>query len=356
MKIMQIIPSFELAGAEIMCENLIYGLTKLGHQVIAVSMYDKKTAITERLENKNIKIHYLGKKSGFDISMFKKINNIFREETPDVVHTHLYVTKYVFPVAKKLKVKVVHTFHTVAKEENTKLTRILNKIYFRDRSALPVALSEKVQSTIVKEYGFKNSALPVIFNGIDLEKCKIKNDYSYNENFKILHIGRFQNVKNHRDLVKAFSIFNQKHPKTQLYLIGDGELRHEIENLTDQIGIKSAVIFLGLQSDVHKYISNMDIFVLPSKYEGVPMTLIEAMGTGMPIVATAVGGVPDMLDETSAQLVSVDAVAIADAFERYYLNYELRKLHGQNALKLAERFSSLTMAKRYVEIYEGRSV
>ncbi|MBR2311931.1 MAG: glycosyltransferase [Clostridia bacterium] len=354
MKIIQIIPSFELAGAEIMCENLIYALTNLGHQVIAVSMYDYRTAITERLESRKVKIHYLGKKPGLDLSMFKKINKILKEEAPDVVHTHLYVTKYIFPVAKKLNIKVVHTFHTVAKEENTKLTRILNKIYFWDRSAVPVALSEKVQSTIIEEYGFKNSFIPVIFNGIDLENCQIKKDYSYNENFKILHIGRFQDVKNHRDLVKAFSIFNQKHPNSQLYLIGDGELRHEIENLTDQIGIKSAVTFFGLQSDVHKYISDMDVFALPSKYEGVPMTLIEAMGTGMPIVATAVGGVPDMLDENSAQLVPVDTVAIADAFEKYYFNYELRKLHGENALKLAERFSSVTMAKRYVEIYEGR--
>ena len=351
MKIIQIIPTFETAGAEIMCENLIYALTKLGHQVIAVSMYDYKTTIIKRLESNNIKIYFLGKKRGLDVSMFKKIKKLLKNESPDVVHTHLYATKYVFPVAKKLKIKVIHTFHSVAKEENSKLTRRFNKIYFKNKSVVPVALSEKIQSTIVEEYRFDNLLVPVIFNGIDLGKCQIKKDYSYTEKFKILHIGRFQDVKNHKSLLEAFSIFNKKHPDSQLYLIGDGELRDEAEKIAAQTGIKHAVTFLGLQSDVHKYISAMDVFVLPSKYEGMPMTLIEAMGSGMPIIATMVGGIPDMLDEESAILVPVEVEAIAKAFEKYYLDEELRRSHGLSALNLSKRFSAETMATNYLKIY-----
>lgn len=352
MKIIQVIPSFDLAGAEIMCENLIYALAKLGHEVVAVSLYDRKTAISKRLEKKNIKVYYLGKKPGFDISIYKKIKNIFKSESPDVVHTHLYVTKYVFPVAKKLKIKVIHTVHSVAQYENTKLSRKLNKIYFKNGSAVPVALSKKIQATIVDEYGLESDFVPVIFNGIDLGKCKIKKDYSYTGNFKILHVGRFMDVKNHKSLAEAFSIFNKKYPDSRLYLIGDGELRSETEKFADQIGIKHAVEFLGLQSDVHKYISTMDVFVLPSKYEGIPMTLIEAMGSGMPIVATRVGGIPDMLDDESAILIPIEAEAINDALENYYLNEGLRRSHGLSALRLADRFSSDTMAINYLKVYD----
>ena len=93
------------------------------------------------------------------------------------------------------------------------------------------------------------------------------------------------------------------------------------------------------------------MFTLPSFKEGVPMSLEEAMGTGLPIVATAVGGVPDMLDENSAQLVSVNEEEIAAAFEKYYLDYNLRKRHGENALKMSQRFSAETMAKLYCNIY-----
>ena len=79
-----------------MCENLIYELVNLGHQVVAISLYSFKTAITERLENSGINIVYLDKKPGFDFSMFWKIKKIIKDYTPDIIHTHLYVTKYVF--------------------------------------------------------------------------------------------------------------------------------------------------------------------------------------------------------------------------------------------------------------------
>ena len=351
MKIIQVIPFLSMGGAEIMCENLVYELKKLGHEVIIVSLYNKKTPVTERIEESGIEIKYLDKKGGIDFSMFGKLKKLFKKEKPDVIHTHLYVTKYVFPVAAKMKIKVIHTLHSIATEENAKLTRKLNNIYFKRQSAIPVALSQRVQDTIIDEYGLSRDFVPVIFNGIDLNKCKIKKDYSRAENFKILHIGSFLDVKNHKGLIEAFSKFNKNHPSSQLYLIGYGALMDETKDFVDQIGMQSAVTFLGMQSDVHKYISDMDVFTLPSKYEGIPMTLIEAMGSGMPIVATMVGGIPDMLDDESALLVPVETDAIADAFEKYYLNEDLRRSHGSSALKLAERFSAETMAKRYLEIY-----
>ena len=134
-------------------------------------------------------------------------------------------------------------------------------------------------------------------------------------------------------------------------MIGDGEVRQEMEDFVKQIELNNAVSFLGTQSNVHQFISKADVFVLPSKYEGMPMTLIEAMGSGMPIVATRVGGIPDMLDDKSALLVPTEIEAIAEAFEKYYLNEDLRKTHGLAALKRAELFSAETMAKRYLSVY-----
>lgn len=351
MKIIQVIPVFGMGGAEIMCENLVYELRSLGHEVVVISLYNQRTHIAERLENAGVDIRYLDKKGGIDFSMFGKLKKIFKEEKPDVIHTHLYVTKYVFPIAKKLKIRVIHTIHNMANKEASKLSRRYNKLFYKNKTAIPVALSEEIQNTIVNEYGFEKSFIPVILNGINLNKCQVKKDYSVNDEFKILHVGRFQYQKNHKGLIEAFSIFNKKYPNTKLYLIGDGDLRHETENLVEELGLKSAVKFLGLQSDVHKYISTMDIFTLPSNYEGVPMTLIEAMGSAMPIVATMVGGIPDMLNESSAILVPVDSLAIANAFEKYYLNDSLRKEHGAEALSRSRLFSSNTMAKKYLELY-----
>ena len=354
MKIIQVIPFFGMGGAEIMCENLIYELKKLGQEVIVVSLYSKKTSITERLEKSSVDIRYLDKKNGFDFSMFGKLKKLFKQEKPDVIHTHIYVTKYVFPVAVKMKVKVVHTIHSVAQHEAGKISRKFNKFYFKKFDVVPVALSANIQETIIKEYGLKSSDVPVVLNGYDLERCNIKKNYEYGDRFRILHIGSFLEVKNHKGLIEAFEIFNKKYPNSELHLIGEGEKRSEIAELVKNKNMSKCVIFHGLQSNVHEFLSQMDIFTLTSLYEGIPMSIIEAMGTGLPIVATAVGGILDMLNEKSALLVPVDTIAIAEAFEKYFLNYKLRKLNGENALQISKRFSAETMATKYIEIYQER--
>lgn len=351
MKIIQVIPFFGLGGAEIMCETLVYELRKLGHEVVVISLYDKQSAVTDRMEKKNVDIRYLHKKSGFDFSLYRKLTNIFRQEKPDVIHTHLYSSEYVFPVATLLGIRVVHTVHSIATKEQAFLSRKFNKIFFNQFGIIPVALSENVQKTIIDEYRIDEKKVPIVFNGIDLSRCLVKTDYNVCDNFKILHIGRFCDVKNHIGLVKAFKLFHNKYGNSELWLIGDGVKLNEIKEFVKSSNLFSSVRFLGAQDNVYTYLHDADIFTLPSIYEGIPMSLIEAMGSGLPIVATSVGGIPNMLDDNSALLVSVNPIEISMAFERYLLDDEMRKRHGKAALGLATKFSSCMMAQKYVGLY-----
>lgn len=346
-------PEFGLAGAEIMCENLTYELKKLGHTVIILSMFDFHSPITERLEKAGIDIRYLGKKRGLDISVIWKMMDVFRKEKPDVIHTHRYVMQYAVPAAMLAGVKYgVHTIHNVAEKENGKLARKLNKFFFKHCHLIPVALSELIRDSVVKEYVIGMEKIPVIYNGIDLSKCQPKTDYSVDGNFKILHIGRFSEQKNHIGLLEAFELFNSKYPNSVLQLIGDGGKRSEIENFIEEKDLANCVEILGLQDNVYDYLHGADIFVLPSLYEGIPITIIEAMGTGLPIIATNVGGVPDMLkDNKSALLVNVDSEEISAAFENLINNNDLRERLGKNALNESGRFSAKSMAESYCEIY-----
>lgn len=345
-------PEFGLAGAETMCENLTYELIKLGQDVTVVSMYDYHSAITDRLENAGVDIRYLSKKSGLDLSMIPKMKKVFKETGAQVVHTHRYCAQYAMPAAMLARVPIrVHTVHNVAQKENGKFARKLNKFFFKHCRLTPVALSELVRDSIVEEYGIKKDKIPVILNGIDLSKCIPKENYAVNGNFKILHIGRFSEQKNHIGLLKAFRLFCSKHSDSELWLIGDGDKKAEIEDFVRENGLEANVKFLGAQSNVYGYLHDADIFTLPSNYEGIPMTLIEAMGTGLPIVATAVGGVPDMLDGDSALLTAVDTDEIADAFEKYFLDEALRRQHGTNAKKRSVTFSSAKMAEDYQAVY-----
>ncbi len=354
MKILQVIPYFCFGGAETMCENLTYALTKLGHSVTVVSLYNEKTPISRRMEEAGVRILYLDKKLGLDVSMVTKLAKIMRREKPDVVHTHLDVIKYAVAAAKLSGIRrCVHTVHNVAHEEaEGTLQKIINTIYFRLGWSVPVALSPEVHRTIVSFYGMKDEKVPVIYNGVDLSRCIPKNGYELGKKVQLLHIGRFNYQKNHKGLLDAFARILQKNPDCCLNLLGDGELRPEVETYAEELGIREKVLFHGSQSNVYPYLHSADIFLLPSRFEGMPMTIIEAMGTGLPVVASAVGGVPDMLrNGESGILVSQEPRSVADAVEQLLQKESLRKNLGENARADSRQFSAEHMAEAYCNIY-----
>ena len=354
MKILQVIPNFGFGGAETMCENLLYALRELGHSVTAVSLYDQHTPITERLEGAGIRIVYLDKKLGLDLSMVSKLFRVMRQERPEVVHTHLDVLKYAVPAARLAGVRCcIHTVHNVAEKEAEGIARKINRLYYRLGWSVPVALSPEVQRTIRDTYGLESAKVPVIYNGVDLSRCVPKECYETGETVTLLHIGRFNEQKNHAGLLRAFQLLHARYPRCRLELLGDGELREDMEAYAAELGIGEFVRFRGNQAEVHPFLHDADIFLLPSRYEGIPMTIIEAMGTGLPIVATAVGGVPDMLrDGENGLLVSCEPEAICGACARLLDDPALRERLGRRAGQDSVRFSAAHMAQRYSEVYE----
>lgn len=352
MKIIQVMPEFGLAGAEIMCENLTNSLIKRGHEVVVVSLYDYHSPITDRLERNGVKVEFLGKKSGLDIGIIKQLRTVFKQERPHVIHTHLYLLKYCFLASYGMNVRMVHTVHNVAKKENNKLNRLFNGYCFRNNRVTPVALTELVKATIIEEYGLDCNKIPVVFNGISLERCLIKQHYSIGAKIKILHIGRYSDAKNHTELIKAISVLHQTYPNIELHLVGDGVMKNRVSDVISQYNARDFVIEHGTISNSYKYLHEADIFVLPSKYEGMPMTLIEAMGTALPIVASRVGGIPDMIkDNAEGLLCTPDAEDIVKKIRLLIENQDLRTKLGQAAFKAANKFSSERMAKEYEKVY-----
>ena len=354
MKILQVIPYFCFGGAETMCENLTYALKALGQEVTVVSLYDDRTPIARRMEEAGVRILYLDKKPGLDLSMVPKLAKIMRREKPDVVHTHLNIIKYAVAAAKLCGIRrCIHTVHNVAAEEAENYQqKIISTVYFRLGWSVPVALSPEVQRTISDFYGMKEEKIPMIYNGVDLSKCCPKENYNLADPARLLHIGRFNEQKNHKGLLEAFSKVLETHPNCCLQLIGDGELQAKTEDYAKKLGIHDKVQFLGNRINVYPFLQNADIFLLPSRYEGMPMTIIEAMGTGLPIVASAVGGVPDMLEhQKNGILVETEPEAVAQAVKMLLEREYLRKTLGENALEAAKQFGAEHMAGCYLAVY-----
>lgn len=355
MKILQVIPYFCFGGAETMCENLTCALKAMGHEVTVVSLYAERTPISQRMEEAGVRILYLDKKLGLDLSMVSKLAKIMDQEKPDAVHTHLDVIKYAVAAARLKGIRTcVHTVHNVAeKEAEGKLQKIINGTYFRRGWSVPVALSPEVRNSIADFYGIGEHKVPVIYNGVDLSRCIPKEHYGAKE-LRLIHVGRFNEQKNHKGLLEAFRLLLAECPDCRLDLVGDGELRESMEAYAKELGILERVRFLGSQSNVYPFLHEADIFLLPSKYEGMPMTIIEAMGTGLPVVASAVGGVPDMLIHgESGLLVSGEPEETARALIQLVCSEELREKLGTNARRESSRFSAEYMAVRYCDVYQG---
>ena len=361
MKIVQIIPAFVMGGAEIMCENLIYGLQKQGCEVVVISLFTMHTVITERLEKNGTTIIYLDKKYGADLSQIKKLYQVLKREKPDAIHMHLKCTFYGVPAAVLAGVKKrIYTLHHPADKDGGRLNIIVNRLNIHLFDMLPVALTEEVKKTVVSIYKVNESQVPVVLNGICLNNCHPKVSYEINTKqcINILHIGRFEKVKNHKGLIDAFKILSDQMPEFNLKLscIGNGSLFDETKKYVDELGLREKVEFVGEKNSCFDDLYNADLFVFPSISEGMPMTLIEAMGTGLPIVASNVGGIPNMItDGKEGLLVAPETHKIAEAIKKLISNKELREQMGKNALVRAEIFSAENMAKCYMALYRGEN-
>lgn len=366
LRVLHIIPDLGLAGAERMAVNLICGLKRDGFVVEAVSLYDRKgTELELLLEENGITTWYLGKRPGFDPRMYIRLGRILNRFQPDVVHTHRYVLRYLYPLPAYISTDVkIHTVHNIAEKEVDIFGRWLHYIAFRT-GVVPVAIAQTVYSSIERFYGCKG--MPLITNGIPVERYNKPNvprkTWRLTEGFDdeavlFVSIGRLEPQKNYSLLLEAFADGPARtDPNTKLIIVGEGYLRQNLEEQTRSLGLSARVHFLGLRTDIPNILAAADIFVLSSDYEGNPLVVMEAMAAGKPVIATAVGGVPELVEpeKTGILVQSGDARALANAMNRCLLMDEIeRKAMGeQGAMRAVETFDIRTMVASYQKLYQA---
>ncbi len=352
MKIIQIITSLNLGGAQTLVENLCYGLKEANQDVTVISLENNHSPTARRIEERGIKVIYLDKKPHFDSSIVGKLSQVLQSLQPDIIHAHNVKKAYVYLAARRAGLKrIVYTVHNMAWQEQKFVGGLFSYYMFHARCMVPVGISPIVTASIKQRYRLKN--VPTIYNGTDLSLYHNRENYLLHERPCIINVARLDAQKNHKRLIEAIKIVASRFPDVKLELVGDGELKEEIEELVIQSGLHDYVSFEGQKEDIPGYLRHADIFCLSSDYEGMPMTLIEAMAAGLPIVSTNVGGVPDMLrNDHSALLTGLDSGELADALLRLLTDVSLRKKIGQNAAKDSKRFSHTYMAHRYISLYE----
>jgi glycosyltransferase involved in cell wall biosynthesis/protein-tyrosine-phosphatase len=271
----------------------------------------------------------------------------------DIVHTHRHKDNLLGTAAAKLA-RVPHVVRTVhgLGEPMRGWDRVKYQLLDRvDRIALSyfsdaiIAVSRHTAETL-RASGYRRSIVRHIHNGVNLQKVRPSHGRAQlrralgvgPDALLIGTAGRLSPVKAQDDLIRAAKLLDAQVPGVRVLMAGDGPLRGQLEALAAQLGISRQVLFAGARDDIYDLIAAMDIFVLPSLSEGVPMALLEAMALGTPVVATAVGGVPEMVTNRATGLLVPprDERALADACLELALN-------RPRALRLADR------ARRSVE-------
>lgn len=356
MKVLQIIPDLGIAGAEVMCTHLSLDLASRPNvEVTVVSLFSITSSLTEMLENQGIKVLYLDKKLGVDISMLWKLYQIMKKEHYDVVHTHRSALQYSAPAAIMARIKVrVHTIHNVAEKDVNVIQRKLHNYLFCHHNVTPVAISPIVLNTVCREYNLPADCVPMIYNGIDLSRCQVKKDYQKGSSaLKVIHVGRFQDQKNHFCIIDAIKKVTAQKIPIEVYFYGEGPLQDDCEKYVKTLNLQNYVHFCGVSDNIYPHLRDADVFILPSKYEGMPITLIEAMGTGLPIVCSAVGGMPDMIrDGVNGILINPNSDELAAALIKFHRDEIIREQCGKQALKDSVNYSVKNMTENYLRVYK----
>src|SRR5258708_26510883 len=242
--------------------------------------------------------------------MFHRLQPVLKEGRPDIVHNHLLVLRSALPFLLLCKkVSLLHTVHNLAEREIEPRLRWLQN-YDLNHGVVPVAVAEEVALSVEHLYGIQRCR--VIANGIPTDRYARpqtpRKEWRAREGFGendvlFVCVGRFAPQKNHGLLLRAFAKRPASDPNAHLVLVGDGTLREKLEEQVNNLGLARQVHFLGLRTDIPDVLGAMDVFVLSSDYEGNPLSVMEAMAAGLPIVSTAAGGVPDLFESGKEGLI-----------------------------------------------------
>ena len=340
------------------------------HAVICLEGF---TDFRERIEAADVSCVALNKNPGKDWGCYLRLWHTLRRLRPDLVQTYNLGAIDAAPIARLAGAqRVVHAEHgrdaADPRGESRKYRYLRRGLSpFIDRF---VVVSQELEDWLIGKVGIHRPQVVYIANGIDItgitpsssgkDHRPLLEAFAPPGTLLIGTVGRLDPVKDHLGLLSAFDRLGDWLPaerdRLRLAIIGEGKQRAELETQIKRLGLTGRVCLLGNRSDVASLLAEFDIFALSSVAEGMPVTLLEAMAAGLPVVATAVGGVGEVVlpGETGRLVAAGDPHAFAKALAGYVLDTVLRGRHGMAGRhRVASQFSLSAMLSAYTTLYDG---
>lgn len=349
LRIVETVSSLHCGGMENFVIRISRMLKERGHQVSILALDDG--LLTESARDQGVEVLALGP-WGRPARLLRGLAFIARHR-PDVIHAHNATSLHFAAAGKHLtRARLIFTDHGVF---------IMRKPWKWEIAAVDqmVAVSQQTAIDHRNSYG-SSGPFRVIHNGIDFIQAhssreEIRRSLNLPEGLTGAVVARLEPVKNHESLLHALSLLKDSAPALNLVIIGDGSEREKLEMLVRELRLEPARIqFLRFRSDVNILLPAMDFFVLPSRDEGMPLALLEAMSHGVPVVAAAVGGIPEVItDQEHGLLVpSGNPEALADALRRLVKDAGLRaRLGAAGRRRVEQAFSFERTTDGYEDLY-----
>ena len=360
MKILYVITQLGVGGAEVVLVSMANKMVELGHQVEIVSLLNINT---QKFDDK-IDVHVLDLKNN-SIHASMQFIKIIKNFNPDVVHSHCLhaniITRFyrLFCPMKRLITTAHNTY------EGQGLIMSIFK-YTNFLSNVVTNVSTDAVLAFEKSGYVKHNQMKVMFNIINIDKFEFSQDLrdEYRNKFKInedeqilISVGSMKDSKDYPNLLSAIQLVKERVTKKfRVFVVGDGDLMGETQQLASELGVKENISFLGVRNDVNALLSMADIFVLSSKHEGLPTVLIEAAMAKNLIISTDCGGIDDILPTRENVVAIQNPLELAEKIVTIIQasNEETNQQIEKTYLHVKEVFNSNKIAKHWLNIYQDR--
>lgn len=368
MRVVQLVNNLDMGGLERLAVDLAYCQLADGHQPILYCLTHPGRIATEAAGN-GVSVRSFEKPEGPHPGIVWKIARQLRQDRPDVLHTHNHlVHHYGVGAAVMARVPVIVNtrhraeFRLVSEPSGSRIVtdprdRNSDRIF---RATLPwvdsvVLISEATRQFFIEHRGIPAAKTRVILNGANLNKFLRASAHPGSSLPKVRFgiAARMVPEKDHFTLLRAFAFVVAEIPQAELHIAGDGEFRPRLESFAQELNIGGQVTFLGALPEISRFLSQLDVFVLSSLNEGLPLVLLEAMAAGLPVVSTRAGGVEEAaIDSQNAYLSAPgDAQGLAQAMIRMARSPNLAQMGAMGRQIVQDRFRIEQTWREYHKLF-----
>ena len=353
MRILHVITTLLVGGAEKLMVDLLPRLRDLGNEVELAVFYGVQTPFVEQLEEIGIQIHKFGLNSNvYHLNNLIKLRSFFDEF--DIIHTHNTACQLFAAIDSIGKKTILCTteHNTSNRRRNIKCLKWADK-WMYSRYQKIICISDQAETNLRTYLGSDSQKITTIYNGINLERFQeAQPNYElkpHKDKIIVTMVAAFRPQKDHLTLFKALKLLPDNF---ELWLVGDGEIRKEVEQMCEQEGVKERTIFWGLRNDVPTILKTSDIIVMSSHYEGLSLSNVEGMSCGRPFIASDVDGLREVVKGHGVVFPHQDYQTLAKEIIRLTEDKDYADQIIRQCQAKAAEYDITVMAENYNAVYQ----